>query len=504
MEQTFNRKEIIGTLTKSLHGNRAAYLPLVQQAIAADAEFMAHLTAWNHRCGQVRDAKVALPVAALTVRRQEAAFIENACALLADLPTFMFLQATELAKDHGAPTRLLRRLTERYLRDLEANRGVWDTVAVKDRDTMRRLYGFWHLAPGGKKDSYEDRALMRHAAPVGKFAVLRTLAEGPATLVAERVRKLRLPYLVTRAALGDRAMEQDVALALVQSLSPNDAVSYVKSLTRLGIKTDPILRAAYEEVLAKLGTTKPTRGGATLKTTRAAEALAQAGETALSTKLHAAQERQLRQLGGIEGDWLVLGDRSGSMSREIELTRQISAILAKMVTGRVHVVFFDDAPRYFEVTGQAYEQIKALTARVVTGGSTSIGCGLQYLTEAGLQVDGIAIVSDGGQNAAPSFSAAYAKYVKAFDSEPTTYFYNTSAPGRTMLNIECRSAGLQLEEFPVDMSTDFYSLPNLVATMRVSRYSLVDEVYATPLVTLDAVLDRTKGQEVVRGHAVTV
>jgi hypothetical protein len=317
-------------------------------------------------------------------------------------------------------------------------------------------------------------------------------------MVAQKVRAIKLPYLIVRAALGDRATEQDVALALVQSLSPHDAVSFVTSLTRLGIKTDPVLRAAYEEVIAKLGSAKPKKGGAVLKTTRAAEALKAVGEVALASKLAAAQERQLQQLGGVDGDWVVMGDRSGSMSQEIELTRQISAILARMVQGRVHVIFFDAQPRYFEVTGQSYEQIKALTANVTAGGSTSIGCGLQYLAQAGLSVDGIAIISDGGQNHPPDFTTAYAQYVRQFDVEPPIYYYATRR--HSNLDEECARAKVQLEKFDVSGKVDYYSLPNLVQTMRVSRYSLADEIYATPLATLDEVLARTRGMGVLRGR----
>jgi len=32
---------------------------------------------------------------------------------------------------------------------------------------------------------------------------------------------------------------------------------------------------------------------------------------------------------------------------------------------------------------------------------------------------------------------------------------------------------------------DFYSLPNLVQTMRTNRYSLIEEIMETPLLTLE-------------------
>lgn len=499
-EQIVDRKAMVAALVKSTHGDLASYVVPATVAVAVDAEFFSHLIAWDHRKGQVRDAKVALPVIALRNENLPPVFRENALALLADLPPFLFVKAMDFARQTGAMDRTLRRLVERYLRDLEADRRTWDRVALQHRDDMRRLYGLFHIAPGGVKGSYEDVTLMRHQATTGKFSAVRDLAQAPASLIGATVQKYRLPFLIVRGALGARAKEQDVALALIKVMTPNELVTNMRALQRLGVKTDPVLRAALEEAIGKATAKPPKKGkGVTLKTTRAAEALKADGETVLSSKLHALQERQLQQLGGVEGHWLVLGDRSGSMSQEIEITRQVSAILARMVTGRVHVVFFDTAPRYFEATGQTYEQIKARTANVTAGGSTSIGCGLDYLTQKGIQVDGIAIISDGGQNQAPDFTTAYAKYVKTFDTEPTVYFYST-AGDRNVLTQECIAAKLPIEQFDLrGTKLDFYSLPNLVQTMRVSRYSLADEILACPLATLDQVLDKTVGMEVLRG-----
>lgn len=504
-EKQFDRKGVIAMLTKSVHGDLQSYVLATLQAIDADAEFVAHLTRWNHAKGQVRDAKIALPVATLLNRQQPSEFIENALALLADLPPRMFEQALAFAKSQRAPDRLLRRLVERYLREKEVDRREWDRVALQHRDTMRSLYGRYHVAPGGKAGSYEDLTLMRHQAEKGKFAVVRTLATLPAQLIGNAVKTYRLPFLVVRGALGPRAQEQDVALALLQAMTANELVTNTRALQRMGIKTDPVLRAAYEQKIAELGT-KPQKKGktATLKTTRAAEALKADGDEVLASKLHAAQERQLQQLGGIDGDWLVLGDRSPSMREAIDVAMQICGVLSRMVSGKVHLVLFDEMPKYYDMTGLTYEQVKDRLKNVSLGSATSCGVGLDYLITQGLTVDGIAIVSDGGHNRQPDFSTAYAKYVKKFETEPTVYFYDV--PGdRDVLSPELDRAKVQYEKFDLRKQTiDYYSLPNLVQTMRVNRYSLADEIAAMPLATLDQVLPKTKGMEVMaRGGVVT-
>ena len=73
----------------------------------------------------------------------------------------------------------------------------------------------------------------------------------------------------------------------------------------------------------------------------------------------------------------------------------------------------------------------------------------------------------------------YIYLVKGTDKpEHTTYFFNS------LREIDLTPQIIDLREQKVDT----YSLPNLVQSMRVSRHSLVDEILATPLLSLDQVL----------------
>jgi hypothetical protein len=56
------------------------------------------------------------------------------------------------------------------------------------------------------------------------------------------------------------------------------------------------------------------------------------------------------------------------------------------------LVFFNTMPTYHDVTGKTLDEINAITKHVRAGGGTSIGCGLKYIMDRGLEVDGNAIV----------------------------------------------------------------------------------------------------------------
>jgi hypothetical protein len=270
----------------------------------------------------------------------------------------------------------------------------------------------------------------------------------------------------------------------------------MKWLESAGVQRVPALRAALEAKLASVAQSKPK--SQVLKAGRAAKAV---GTGAIADKLQALQEKQLDSFGMIDGDWLVLGDKSGSMTQAIATAREVAAILARMVKGKVHLVFFDTDPTYYDVTGMPLDKISRTTAYVKAGGGTSIGCGLALLTERGQTVDGIAIVSDGGENNPPGFAQTYKAYEKKFDQAPSVYLYRTRGDANT-LSRSLSTAGIDFSEFDLTGQfdlIDYSSLPNIVLTMRVGKYGLLDEIMATPLRRLDDVLAYTKGMEVLRG-----
>ena len=132
------------------------------------------------------------------------------------------------------------------------------------------------------------------------------------------------------------------------------------------------------------------------------------------------------------------------------------------------------------------KEIKSDTRHVTADGRTSIGCGLQYAIDRNVEADGIAIVSDGGENQSPYFADVYPKYAKKFDREPPVYLYHLEGESDAFTGSMARSIRHQIaQKFSLGTRVDYYSTPNLVQTMRVSRYALADEVLEAPLITVE-------------------
>jgi len=479
MPETGIRKtEIVSALLKSPHGKLSDYLPIGLKAASEDPDFFAHLIAFNALKGQIRDAKVALPIIGLKAGGG-ADYLDNSLGHIASLRPREFLKAVDFAREAKAPSRQMRRLVERYLRELETDRNRWERTALQHRATLKTLYARFHIKPA----AFADEILLKGQARTGRFAAIRTLPGLSPEEIAGTMASLKLPFLIVRGALGARAKEPEVLTALIGRMSPTELTTNLKALERLGMRDIPAARAAFEAALEAASGSKK----ATLKTSKAAEAVEES-DPKLAAKLKALQERQIDALGGIKGRWLVLADKSGSMQDAIAQGREVAALLARMAES-IHLVFFDTSPRYVDATNKPLEEIPRLTRGITAGGGTSIGCGLQYCLERGIEVDGIAILSDGDENNPPSFFGTYDKYVAKMGLTPTIYWYKM---GRHAGATRLARPDLDVQTFDL-RGGDYYSIPNLVQTMRVGRYSLLDEILAAPLMTLDEALPRTAG-----------
>jgi hypothetical protein len=508
-EAGITKNQIISELSRSPHGKLNEYVPVCLAAAEQEPEFLAHLIVWDNLKGQIRDAKVALPVISLAVPDYPDELAENSLAHLALLNPRELLRAYRFALSLRTASsikvqdksgwrlatkqvpvaamspkmRKLRRLVEAYLRGLESNPNHFTKTAVIHHAVLKELYALTHLKPSG----FADRILFKGERPRGSvFEAIAQLKNMSPAEAAGTILEYKLPFLVIQGALGKKLKDRDIVMAMISRMSPTELVTNVKMLERLGMKNDPVLRAAFASAMERAS--KSTKN--TLKTTRAAEAIQ---DTELKSKLQGLQERQIEALGGVEGNWLVLGDKSGSMSAAIELARHVAATLAKMVKGRVHLAFFDTAPQTIEVTGKPLDEIKAMTRYVRAGGGTSIGCGLQRMLDSGVMVDGIAIISDGGENSAPRFPDVYKRYVTFVGKDVPVYLYQCLGDPPTVIQA-MQEASLDLQVIDVMKGVDYYSLPNIVATMRTNRYSLYDEVMATKLLTVDEVLKPAKGE----------
>lgn len=483
-EAGLTKNAIIAELTKSPHGKLIEYVPVGLRAASQEPEFFAHLIAWNEKKGQIRDSKAALPIVSLSCSTFPEDFHSNSLAHLAVLSPRDFVRSLRFAMEIKTPGRMksIKRLAERYLRAREANWAWFEKTAIQHRRTLKELYALTHTKPSNMAEA----VLFKGERPRGSiFEAVANLKDMSPAEAAGTIMEKRIPFLIAMGALGAKAKEPDLALALIGRMSPTELVTNTKMLERLGVKTVPALRAAFEAGLVKAAKSKK----ATLKTTAAAETFSE--DDPLREKLRALQEKQIAAIkreAALEGNWLVLGDKSGSMQASIEASRHIAATLSKLANGAVSLIFFDNTPRYIDATGKDYDKLLALTKHVTADGGTSIGCGLMCAIEKKLEIDGIAIVSDGGENTPPLFAPIYKAFCQSVGKQIPVYFYKLRGSEADKFTPAMKSNDIDIQTFDLTGGVDYYSLPNLAQTMRVQRYGLIEEIMDVPLLDLAAIL----------------
>lgn len=481
-ERGLTKNEVIRELARSPHGKYEEYIPMGVRAANEEPEFFAHLISWNRQKGSIRDAKVALPLVSLMAKRfTEPEFVENSLAHLATLGPRELLKAYRFMDTNRVLGHMtaVRKLVRGYLLRKERNWAKWEREMLVHRSTLRELYAIVRKHPFDDRTRAclwrKDREGRRMPYPFGGlFELVANLQHMGPVEAAGAILSNHLPFIAVEGALGKNRDNPDLVLALIGRMTATELVTHTKALERMGIKTNPVLRGAFAEALRKAQSDTKN----VLKTTAAVEEIEDEG---LKVQMQDLQEKRIAKLAA-EGDWLVLADKSQSMANAIEASRHISATLAKFVKGHVSLIFFDSAPRMYDVSGKSLDEIKEQTRHVTASGNTSIGCGLKYAHQRKLPVDGIAIVSDGGDNTVPYFYQVYDVYCKT-EKEVPVYFYKL--PGDPdSLSQSMRQTDKELQTFDLTGEVDYYSLPNLVQTMRTNQYSLVDEVMECKLLKL--------------------
>lgn len=507
-ESALTPNALIAELGRIGHGDLNGYIPVAKRMAQENPELMAHFLGWNKLNGQVRDSQVALPTITLAVSSfSDEELLDNSLAHLASLPLRDFVRALRFARGIGVGaaghSKMVKRLVTRYLRTLEADHNAWKRVALQHLISMREIYGMFHVKPGTEfmnivvyGERY-GRPRQKAAAPLGTpFGDLEALRTMPPLEAAGAIVKHKFPFMAIQRAFGGIPKDADVLVATIARMTPTELTTNSKALMSRGLKTDGRIRAAYEEALGKKD---KGRGPANvLKTTTAMEAI---DDEVIKAKLQMKQERQLTEMS-VEGDWLVLGDKSGSMANAIETARLVSGTLARLTKGTVSLVFFDTVPYFHNVTGKTYEEILEITKRVQASGCTSVGCGLLAAIEKKVPIDGIVVVSDGAENTNPLFVHQYKALAQTLGKQPPVYLYHVGGSEgvyneeqfqRSMAAEHCDVQEIDLRGKQIDR----YSVPQLVASMKAQRYGLLEQIMDVPLLKLDDVLKPLRVQEAV-------
>ena len=484
----FVRQELVSELFRTPHGKLGEYLTICQAFSKDDPLFMSHLIAYNHRHGSVRDAQVGLPVVTLATPAFPRLLVDNSLAHLALLNPKDLLRAFQwgkaLRKEHAMPWRRYDRfehMVHGYLRAREACWPWWERTALWFRQPLKTLYALSHTK------ACDEAAVVlfhRQAPPGTLFERVKQSAGWESDEVAGFIRMEKLPFLVSQGLYGKRIQEPAILAAVIDNMSAGELSRRAALLAQWGWENTGATRGAKQVAMGRAR--RGAKRSGLLAATKAQQTLAE-DDPLLAQELVLVQEAQLDAQAGIEGNWLVGIDISGSMEHAMQPGLLLAAYLARQVRGKVLLCFFNHEPYAKDVTGRTYAELVEMTKLIVAQGGTSIGCGVAAARERQFEADAIAIVSDGGERDPPDFGTAYRVYSAWLGKAPPVYLYRVPGQDPDWLSARWGSA-MPYQCFPVEKDINEAGVVALAATMKTQRYSLMQEIMDAPLLTMEQAL----------------
>lgn len=493
------RLNILNTLLTTPHRDLASIYPVHRGIIDADPLFYVRLASWYNDTGEVRDHKEM--------------FVVNLClsnfdghrdvglAMLRQLPPYQVARvvdfisgkkikktvqehATTVARGRGRakPKTTTKKVEEnfglfktlprsvkteitRYLREREEDNKWFDSTVMNARKYLKRLYALAHIKPSERA----DQILFKDAPPEdSSLVVFKLLAntKEPAEQ-AKLIIKHKVPFRVAQTVVG--TMTPTVLLALLEVMSDQELINNMGMLKKHGVFENPDLKQVVSERLEKAKTGKRV---AALKATEAVKAAGLSDD--LNKQLEEVADTQIKSKGRIARPTALLIDKSGSMSQAIEIGKRVASMISAIMDADFYVYAFDSMAYPIQSKGSDLASWEKAMVGIRAGGGTSCGCPFTYMTQAKQAVEQVIIITDEGDNTAPSFTAGYNRYCEALGVKPNVCIIKTQgASGHVEQN--CRK-----QEIPVDtyqFTGDYYGLPNMVKFLtKPSRLDLLMEI----------------------------
>jgi hypothetical protein len=467
------RNELLDAFLRASHGRLGTLHDVHRDALEKDAIFYGHLSRWYMDRGCIRDHQEMF-VSHLLASPWPFHRI-HARVLMQRLRTYQVARVIKYSKETlHAPGRPLRRAVEAWLRRREAIPDWFDECAIRDRRSLKGLYGSLHIRPCPRAeqilfaDNPPPESRVHAARQLGK---LRADPAAQARLIVER-------HIHYTTALG--AIEHftpAVLYALISVMTPPQVITNLAFLHKRGGFNHAETRRLLDQRIRDAATC------ARLSDFKIVTALRQVGcDPDLTAALLRATEERLRGRGAIDRPTALLVDKSGSMEEAIEIGKLLAIMCSTIATDALHVFAFDSVAIPIRPPSPDMAGWQAAFAPVRADGGTSIGAPLARLAQ---RVEQIVLISDGEENVAPTFRAALEEYEARQGAQCRVVFVKVRSRDRTPIETSMENREMTVIPF----QGDYYNLPNVIPMLCSTPRHLLAEVLETPLYTLDD-LDR--------------
>jgi hypothetical protein len=289
---------------------------------------------------------------------------------------------------------------------------------------------------------------------------------------ARAIAQYKIPYRVASSLVHD--MTPMVLAALIDVMTPQEVINNIGSLKRRGAFDNPDIKALIDE---KLKAAKKDKRVSAYKAKVAVEAAGATGD--LAESLDKITESQVKAAGAITRPTALLIDKSGSMNVAIEVGRQLGAMISTICEADLFVYAFDTVAYPITPKGTSLADWERALLGINAGGATSCGIAFSRMAAERRLVEQIVMVTDEGENSAPSFFNAYEHYAQEMGVRPAVILVRV---GRAVDLIQKACTRLSIAPNVFAFGGDYYALPNVIPFLTYPSLSaMVMEVLDYPL-----------------------
>jgi hypothetical protein len=348
-------------------------------------------------------------------------------------------------REHLQVNRQVQGAVRDYLRALELHERRFDTAVLRARNTLHRLYEFFHVKPGPRAQAI----LFADDPPEGSLPwwVKRLAKTEDPGEQARIIAQHKIPYPVATSVI--KHLTPALVVALIEAMSPVEAVNARRWLERGGWLRDGRIKELYLEKVAQSAQDKR----ASVVTMKERES-AKGHDEDVEAAIQRARERKLREGARIKRDTLLAVDVSGSMESSIEVAKRLGALIAPLCDGKLRVICFREYAIPLEVKGggQTLQDWEEAFRLIRASGQTSLGCALEKAVAEGFYPEQAIYVTDQEENSSPRLIHVYRGLVAQGYDIIFVFLNLYSREEAVSLELEGAGARVAVFHFDEDMS----------------------------------------------------
>lgn len=384
------------------------------------------------------------------------------------------IEVKHVGMDKNIPSSFTNEL-KKYLQWLEKNKEQFDTVAMRNAKDLKALI----VSLRYKHSKRTNDILFKKEYPKdSKMSTFKDIVnEKDPAKAAAMIVKQKIPF-TTAIGLVDEPTPA-VWVALIDAMSPQEAINHVAIFEEKGLLDNPLTK---ELIMKKLKKAETSKGVAALKS-KTATATGRIKNEEVIKQMDTIADKQIKKGGAIKVSTAICVDKSGSMTKAIAVGKNCAAIVSGAIEAPLYVLAFDQITYPIVAKEPTMTAWEVAFRPIIAHGRTCMSSCVDYLIRKGIVVEQFVYITDEGETDSPTFTEKYAEYKEKFKVSPHVIVIHVDGGEGVTFTFTQRlkAAGIAYDVY-TPKETDYYSLPGLIPLLaRKTKLDLLYEVMDTVL-----------------------